>query len=130
VAYAVVWVAFWVWLRVIWEASPGSSAARRNGRHPRPGFDAPRAIPQVIAALFVLHTFGYYVGGWIAGKLVIDHPLAAMLIWAVWYGIGFGAGLGVAFYLCQETSSRLAPPDRSKYLVNASGRPPFGDYFR
>ena len=103
VAYAVVWVAFWVWLR----GDLGSIAGLLGGTAVMGvilalAFGAPRTIPKVIAALFVLNTLGYYVGGWIGGKLVIDHPLAAMLLWAVCYGIGFGAGLGVAYHLCQE----------------------------
>ena len=65
-------------------------------------FDAQRAIVKIIAVLFVLNALGYFLGGWIEGKLAIEHRPAAMLLWGVCYGIGFGAGLGVAFRLCQE----------------------------
>jgi hypothetical protein len=68
-------------------------------------------MPKVIAALFALNTLGYYVGGRIEGKLIIDHPVAAMLLWGLCYGIGFGAGLGIAFHLCQEQARALIRGD-------------------
>jgi len=73
-------------------------------------FDAPRSLPLLIAALFTLNTAGYYAGGWIEGKLAIDHRTAGMLLWGVSYGIGigFGPGLGIAFHLFQqEARSRV-----------------------
>jgi hypothetical protein len=102
-AYAVAWVGFWVALR----GDEGSIAGLLGGTAAMGAiialaFDAPRAMGQVIAALFVLNTLGYCAGGWFEGKLAIDHRLAGMLLWSVCYGIGFGAGLGVAFHLCQE----------------------------
>jgi len=70
-------------------------------------FGASRAMPKVIAALFVLNMLGYYAGEKIEGKLIIDHPLMAILCWALCYGIGFGAGLGAAFHFCQEQARAL-----------------------
>ena len=64
-------------------------------------FDAQRSVVKVIAALFVLNAPGYFAGGWFEGRLAIHHRLAAMMLWGVCYGIGFGAGLGVAFRICQ-----------------------------
>jgi hypothetical protein len=76
-------------------------------------FDARGAVLKVIAALFVLNTLGYFVGGWFEGWLLPTKsmsltPLArstqtivAKLQWGLWYGIGFGAGLGLAFHFCQ-----------------------------
>jgi hypothetical protein len=64
-------------------------------------------MPAVILALFALNTLGYYAGGWIAQRLIIEHRLAAMLLWGACYGIGFGAGLGVAFHLCQTRARAL-----------------------
>jgi len=80
-------------------------------------FDARGAALKSIVALFVLNTLGYYVGGWVEGSvaglknlsfagLVVEKPApitAAMLLWGVCYGIGFGAGLGLAFHFCQKT---------------------------
>lgn len=102
VAYAVLWVFFWMWLR----GDAGSPVGLFAGTGAMGlilawAFDAPRAILPAIAVLFALNTLGYSAGALIAGKLIHTHPIAAMLLWGVCYGIGFGAGLGVAFHLCQ-----------------------------
>ncbi len=107
-AYAVVWVAFWMKLR----GDAGSIGGLLGGTAAMGAilalaFDARRALLRIIAALFVLNTLGYYAGGWIEGKLIIEHRLAAMLLWGACYGIGFGAGLGVAFHVCQERARAL-----------------------
>jgi hypothetical protein len=102
-AYAAVWVAVWVWLRgdagVIGGLLGGAVAM---GLVLAFAFDALRATIKVIAALFVLNAIGYYFGGRIAGKLAIDHRALGMLLWGVCFGVGLGAGLGLAFYFCQE----------------------------
>ena len=56
---------------------------------------------KIITAPFVLNALGYFTGGWTVGKLAIDRRLAAKLLWGACCGIGFGAGLGGAFHLCQ-----------------------------
>ena len=103
IAYAAVWVAFWVWLR----GREGEFAGLLGGTIAMGAilafaFDAQRSAVKIIAALFVLNALGYFAGGCFEGKLAIHHRLAAMLIWGVCYGIGFGAGLGLAFHLCQS----------------------------
>jgi hypothetical protein len=108
IAYAAVWVTFWVALR----GDAGSLAGLLGGTAVMGAlfafaFDTPGAIPKVILTLFVLNTLGYYAGGKIEGKLAIDHRLAAMLLWGAGYGIGFGAGLGAAFHFCQEQARAL-----------------------
>ena len=70
-------------------------------------FESPRATPKVVAALFVPNILGYYAGQLIEGKLIIDHHLVAILLWALCYGLGFGAGLGAAFHLCQAQAREL-----------------------
>jgi hypothetical protein len=107
-AYAAAWVAGWVTLR----GEAGSIAGLLGGTAAMGAvlclaFDAPRRMPAVIAALFVLNTLGYYAGGWMMGELIGEHRFAAMLSWGVGYGIGFGAGLGVAFHLCQARARAL-----------------------
>lgn len=106
-AYAIVWVAFWMWLR----GDSGSIAgllggAAAMGTMLALAFDARRAIVKIIAALFVLNALGYFAGGWIEGRLAIEHRLAGMLLWGACYGIGFGAGLGLAFHLCQADARK------------------------
>jgi hypothetical protein len=107
-AYATLWVGGWMILR----GDAGSIVGLLTGTAAMgaifcAAFDAWRQLPTVIVALFVLNTLGYYAGGWIAGKLLIEHRFAAMLAWGVGYGIGFGAGLGVAFHLCQARARAL-----------------------
>ena len=89
-----------------------------------------RALPTVFAAVAALQCGGYFLGGIAyqkAGALANTDWLgvhwtrrsAAQLarsLWGVFYGIGFGAGIGVAFHLCQaELRARLhvapAPAD-------------------
>ncbi|MEO6784906.1 MAG: hypothetical protein ABI318_02130 [Chthoniobacteraceae bacterium] len=108
IAYAAVWIAFWVWLR----GSAGEIAGLLGGTAAMGAilafaFDAQRSVMKVIAALFVLNAAGYFLGGWFEGKLAIHHRLAAMLLWGVCYGLGFGTGLGLAFHICQ-TRARAA----------------------
>jgi hypothetical protein len=108
IAYAALWVCFWMTLR----GSAGSFSGLLGGTIAMGtilaiAFDAPRALPRIILALFALNTLGFYAGGKIEGKLAIDHRLAAMLLWGACYGIGFGAGLGAAFHLCQERARAL-----------------------
>ena len=102
IAYAAVWIAFWVWLR----GREGEIAGLLGGTAVMGAilviaFDAQRSVVKVVAALFVLNALGYFAGGWFEGKLGIHHRLTAMMLWGVCYGVGFGAGLGLAFHLCQ-----------------------------
>ena len=107
-AYAVAWVAFWMWLR----GDAGSLGGLLGGTAVMGlllacAFDAPRSIVKIVAALFVGNTLGYYAGGWIEAKMPFEHKREGMLLWGVCYGLGFGAGLGLAFYFCQEKARAL-----------------------
>lgn len=78
-------------------------------------FDAKETTLNVIVALFVLNTIGYFIGGWLKVAVIGMEQLSlfgvviskstqgtfARLLWGVCYGIGLGAGLGLAFYMCQ-----------------------------
>ena len=70
-------------------------------------FDAWSGVVRVIAALFVLNSAGYFIGGVAEAALIEKHALTAKLMWGVFYGLGFGAGLGLAFYFCQERARAL-----------------------
>jgi hypothetical protein len=107
-AYAMVWVGLWMGLRGdegILAGLLGGTAAM--GAILCVAFGSLRATPLVIGALFVCNTAGYHAGSWIHGKLAWDHEVAAMLLWGVCYGMGFGAGLGVAFHLCQSQARAI-----------------------
>ena len=102
-AYAIVWVISWMWLRgdagVLVGLLAGTVAM---GAILALAFDGHREMLATIASLCALNAAGYYAGAWVHAKLGFDHSLAGMLLWGACYGIGFGAGLGVAFYLCQK----------------------------
>lgn len=66
-------------------------------------------------AFFGLNAVGYFSGGWFdeypkafeafRSTLGLDANTAitvAKALWGVFYGLGFGAGLGLAFYFCQS----------------------------
>jgi hypothetical protein len=108
IAYAVVWVGFWV----AWRGDAGSLAGLFGGAAVMCGilafaFDAPGAFPLSLVALFVLSTAGYYLALWVEGKILLDHRVASMFLWALFYGLGFGAGLGAAFHFCQARAREL-----------------------
>ncbi|HEY3901394.1 MAG TPA: hypothetical protein VGM54_22485 [Chthoniobacter sp.] len=108
IAYAVVWVGFWM----AWRGDAGSLAGLFGGAAVMCAvlalaFDAPRAFPLSVAALFLLNTAGFYLAGWIEGKILLDHRLASMFLWALFWGLGFGAGLGAVFHFCQARAREL-----------------------
>jgi hypothetical protein len=119
-AYSIAWIVGWMSLR----GNPGSIAGLLAGTVLMGcilafAFDAGPEALKIIAALFLLNALGYFGGGWIeelAGSAQWI-PLAksiqfmiARLLWGVCYGIGFGAGLGLAFHLCQTKTRALLNP--------------------
>jgi hypothetical protein len=114
VAYAVVWVGFWVWLRGDAGAFAGLFGGTLvMGAIIAGAFDAWRTLPAVVTALFALNALGYYAGEWLFGRIGFDHRLAGMLLWGLCYGAGLGAGLGVAFHLSQERARAMLGEPRS-----------------
>ena len=66
-------------------------------------FNAWRVYVVITIMLFVGNALGYF--GWglvIVYVMNFKEPTWAMLMWGVTYGLGFGAGLGYAFFACQE----------------------------
>ena len=126
--YSVAWIVGWMTLR----GHAGGLAGLFAGTlamgwifvH---AFAARGAFVKVATALFVLNALGYFVGGWIEGGVMGLKTISilgatvpkktqlqtAMLLWGVCYGLGFGAGLGLAFHFCQE---------RAWQLITAIGR--------
>lgn len=77
-------------------------------------------LPEAMALIFP-NSVGYFAGGWLEaaiaqsrGNELLGLEMAkstrrslAMLSWGVCYGVGFGTGLGLAFYWCQAKSHSL-----------------------
>lgn len=120
--YSVAWIVGWMWLR----GHPGSlvglfAGTALMGWMLALAFDAQKSIVQVVAALFILNALGYFVGGWVEAAAISSrqisvfgtvlekrtHAMIAKLLWGVCYGIGFGAGLGLAFHICQTRARAL-----------------------
>jgi hypothetical protein len=113
-AYAIAWVAFWMWLRGnsgVWAGLLAGNVLM--GAILAFAFDAQRSMVKAIIALFVLNAIGYFAGAWTEGKLISEHRVLAMLLWGACYGAGLGSGLGIAFHICQ---------DRVRALLGGSGR--------
>ena len=108
-AYAVVWSAVWFALR----SKPGEWVAAFAGSATFVGVLAlrlgrPVGYRHVVAAFFLFHAAGYFLGSEVMDVLVRSARTAAaaeergrwmaaaMLGWGVFYGLGFGAGLGLA----------------------------------
>ena len=121
-AYSVAWIIGWMKVG----GHPGSvvgllSGTAIMGWMLATAFDARGETLKVIAALFVLNSIGYFIGGIFEtaligipecriGGVTLAKPtqlILAKMQWGVCYGIGFGAGLGFAFHLCQSRARAL-----------------------
>jgi hypothetical protein len=106
--YAATWVVLWMWLR----EDRGEFVALVGGilvmaMILASAFDAWRSFLLVLGVLFVCNAGGYYAGRWTEQRLAINHRNVAIALWALWYGIGFGAGLGAAFHFCQGQAREI-----------------------
>ena len=122
VAYSIAWTLGWTTLRGVAGSIVGSLAGMAvMGAILSHGFSARGAALKIITALFVANAAGYFVGesahnAVLALKegnalgLVLERAIRATLskaAWGLFYGLGFGAGIGFAFYLCQVEARRL-----------------------
>jgi hypothetical protein len=118
VAYSVAWIGFWMALARVNGHLAGVagllSGTAIMGWMLVTAFGSRDVLLRVVTALFVFNTAGYFVGGEAMGLLMRHHRQTAMLAWGVFYGLGMGAGLGVAFHLCQARARDLlrAAPDK------------------
>ena len=70
-------------------------------------FGAWNKLVHVVTALFLGNLAGYY-GGWVVVMDLIGYETKpTMLLWGVCYGLGFGAGLGLALYACQTRTREV-----------------------
>jgi hypothetical protein len=123
-AYAVAWTVCWMKLR----GPLGPDAAGALGLFIGAllmgliltcAFDSISTLIPAVCAIFVFNAAGYFIGGWVEGAIMGPRDLTllglsrrgtmtlAMLLWGVFYGLGFGAGLGLAFYICQAKARAL-----------------------
>lgn len=109
-AYAVAWTVGWMWLGGRHGSFAGLLAGTTlMGWILACAFDARRSAWKGIAFLFACNALGYFGGEWLQGPLssVRTHPVVDKLLWGVCYGIGFGTGLGLAFYYCQSDARKM-----------------------
>jgi len=122
VAYAVAWTIGWMTLRGVLGGIVGSLAGMAvMGTILARGFTARGATLKIIGALFVANAAGYFVGESVhnavlalkegnALGLMLERSTRATLskaAWGLFYGLGFGAGIGFALYVCQAEARRL-----------------------
>ena len=118
VAYAAAWIIGWMRFKGHTGSIVGLLAGTIvMGVIMAEAFEARSKMVVIIAALFVLNAAGYFIGGWVEAWVVGSDGLLglarstrvtiAKLLWGVFYGIGFGAGLGVAFWVCQGRAREL-----------------------
>jgi hypothetical protein len=82
-------------------------------------FEAWSAWRKCAVALVLLGVAGYFAGAWLVEsglpllRLSLIRPtqvLVGKVVWAVTYGICFGAALGIAFHHCQSEARALLRP--------------------
>lgn len=117
VAYAVIWSAFWFafkfgrgeWLGL---AAGCAAFALILGKM----LGAKNGYLKAIAVLIIAHAAGYFLGsyifslrrhapGFLASWPKRDILTAAKLAWGLFYGLGFGAGIGYAFHVFQPRNA-------------------------
>jgi hypothetical protein len=114
IVYAIIWSLFWFALHSglgEWLGSAVGCAAFAGilGRQ----LAAKSGYTQVIALLIVTHAAGYFFGGkvfymarnppeFFASWPKQDVWMLAKLLWGLFYGLGFGAGIGYAFHIFQR----------------------------
>lgn len=115
-AYAIAWTVGWMTLGGVAGGLVGLLAGTvAMGVILAFGFAAREASPMIVAILFLTNSAGYFIGEWAHNALnalqtgqalgiTLDSRTRAMLAkaaWGLFYGIGFGAGIGFAFHACQ-----------------------------
>jgi hypothetical protein len=76
------------------------------------GFQVWNRALMIISALFLTNIAGYFLGGVVHDFVHSSMPgktggIVSKAAWGLCYGLGFGAGIGLAFYLCQSEARRL-----------------------
>jgi len=120
-AYAAAWIGCWMMIAGEAGCLIGLFAgAAVMGWILTRAFDASSVTLPVIAVLFVSNALGFYGGGFVEARVMrmqsftlslvglhIGPSMLAQLLWGAVYGLCFGAGLGLAFFLCQAQARAL-----------------------
>src|SRR5687767_10695004 len=125
IVYAIIWSVFWFALHSglgEWLGSAVGCAAFAAilGRQ----LGAKSGYAKVIAFLIVAHAAGYFLGGkvfymarnppeFFASWSKANLWAFAKLMWGLFYGLGFGAGIGYAFHVFQREPTVSATPSRN-----------------
>ena len=130
--YAVAWTLGWMVLRGVAGSIAGLLAGTMvMGVILAFGFKARREALKIFAVLFVTNAAGYFIGEWAynfiptlkegnALGIVLERSTRAMLskaAWGLFYGLGFGAGIGFAFHACQALARRAINALKSRTEV-------------
>lgn len=121
-AYSTLWTLGWMLLGGVKGGIVGLLAGTTGmGVVLAQGFAARGATLKIVTALFLTNAAGYFIGSWaydgvLALKegnplgIVLDRTTRAILsktAWGLCYGLGFGAGIGLAFHACQSKARSL-----------------------
>jgi hypothetical protein len=107
VAYAITWTIGWMMFRGVLGSVVGALGGMAvMGGILAWGFTVRSAVLKIIAVLFATNLAGYFVGEWVH-NLVSTQATLSKAAWGLFYGLGFGAGIGWAFYVCQTEARRL-----------------------
>lgn len=122
VAYAIAWTIGWMAFRGVTGSVVGAVAgsAAMSGMIAW-GFGACRATLKIFLVLLVTHAAGYFLGEWTHNFVMalkeggatglMSNPstrsLVSKFMWGLCYGLGFGAGIGLAFHFGQAKAREL-----------------------
>lgn len=122
IGYAGTWTISWFAFRGVTGSVVGALAGVMvMGGIMAGGFAVWNMTLKVIALLFLTHAAGYFIGEWAynlinglnegnasgIGLSAAARGLLSKSAWGLCYGLGFGAGIGLAFYFCQAEARRL-----------------------
>lgn len=122
VGYAATWTISWFALRGVAGGVVGAlTGIGVMGGILATGFVARGAFLKIFAVLLLANVAGHFIGEWAhdfaltlkegnATGLVLSQSarsLSSKTLWGLCYGLGFGAGIGLAFYFCQTEARQL-----------------------
>lgn len=119
IVYSIGWIAGWMLLRGHLGSTVGLLTGTLGmGAMMARAFDSKDQTWRIIAALFAFNAAGYFLGGILDAQIGALRATAAPgnratiamfahLSWGLCYGLGFGAGLGLAFHFCQTHTRAL-----------------------